>query len=151
MDLISYSAWDAATANFKNPEVLRDALDFIAANAPDSTDFGDRNVYLGEFGMPASRFTPDQVRLGVQNAVRTALDWGCPYVVYWQLYCNELKEPKTAVPVKSNDAVRGFWLIRPDGSLTDTWHYFHDMLTQTPSIAGPSEGILTIDTLNGKN
>lgn len=140
MDLISYSAWDAATAHYEDPNVLRDALNFIAANAPDSTDFGDKNVYLGEYGMPASRYKPPEVRLGVQNAVQTALDWGCPYVVYWQLYCNELKDSKTPIPVKSNDLVRGFWLIRPDGSLTDTWHYFHDLLNQADPAPGPTAG-----------
>ena len=56
--------------------------------------FGNRNVYLGEFGMPENVYPLDKVRLAIPNAVRTALDWGCPYIVYWELYCNELKDPK---------------------------------------------------------
>jgi len=128
LDLVSYSAWDATTAHFEDPNVFREALDFIAENMPDSSDFGNRNVYLGEFGMPENGFSAEQIRKAIPNAVQTALDWGCPYIVYWQLYCNELKSGKQKPPVHSNDAVRGFWLIRPDGSKTWTWDYFYKLL-----------------------
>jgi hypothetical protein len=132
LDLVSYSAWDSATSHYADPNVLRDALDFIAANAPDSPAFGSRNVYLGEFGMPENNYTLAQIQTAIPNAVKTGLNWGCPYIVYWQLYCNELKDPKTQPPVKTNDAVRGFWLIRPDGTKSWVWDYFHDLLTTKP-------------------
>jgi len=143
LDLVSYSAWDSATSQYADPNVLRQALDFIAAHAPDSTDFGARNVYLGEFGMPENVHSLAKVRIAVPNAIRTALDWGCPYVVYWQLYCNELKDPQAKPPVRSNDAVRGFWLIRPDGTRAWIWDYLHGLLggaSPVPSGAGhPSD------------
>lgn len=128
VDLVSYSAWDAATEHYSDPKVLRAALDFIAANAPDSPDFGNHNVYLGEFGMPENIYSSDKIRVAIPNAVRIALDWGCPYIVYWELYCNELKDPKTKGPVNDNDLVRGFWLIRPDGTKAWAWDYFHGLL-----------------------
>jgi len=128
MDLVSYSGWDATTERYKDPNVLREALNFIAANAPDSPDFGNRNVYLGEFGMPADVFSIEQIQQAIPNAVQTALDWGCPYIVYWQLYCNELKNRKQKLPVSRNNDMRGFWLIRPDGSKTWTWEYFYNLL-----------------------
>ncbi len=142
VDLVSYSAWDAAAEHYDDPQVLHDALDFIAANAPASADLGSqtqsfafggpvghRNVYVGEFGMPENVYSLDKVQTAIPNAVRTALDWGCPYIVYWELYCNELKDPTAKPPVKSNDVVRGFWLIRPDGTKTWAWDYFHGLLT----------------------
>ncbi len=128
VDLVSYSAWDSATEHYADPNILRQALDFIAAHTPDSPDFGGRNVYLGEFGMPENLYTPDQIRTAIPNAVQTGLDWGCPYVVYWQLYCNELKDRRARPPVKKNDAVRGFWLIRPDGATSWAWDYLHELL-----------------------
>lgn len=131
LDLVSYSAWDATTGRFEDPNVFREALDFIAAHMPDSPDFGNRNVYLGEFGMPENGFSAEQIRKAIPNAVQTALDWGCPYIVYWQLYCNELKSGKRKPPVNDNDAVRGFWLIRPDGSKAWTWDYFYRLLHST--------------------
>jgi hypothetical protein len=129
LDLVSYSAWDSATSHYSDPNVLRDALDFIAANATDSPAFGNRNVYLGEFGMPENNYSLAQIQTAIPNAVQTGLNWGCPYIVYWQLYCNELKDPNIKPPVKTNDAVRGFWLIRPDGTKSWVWDYFHDLLT----------------------
>jgi len=128
LDLVSYSAWDATTKLYDEPDVFREALDFIAANMPDSPDFGGRNVYVGEFGMPENKFPAGQIQKVIPSAVETALDWGCPYIVYWQLYCNELKGKNRRAPVHSNDDVRGFWLIRPDGSKAWTWDYLYGLL-----------------------
>jgi hypothetical protein len=135
LDLVSYSAWDATSEHARDPNVFREALDFIAANMSDSTSFGDRNVYVGEFGMPENEFSAERIRDMIPHVVETARDWGCPYIVYWQLYCNELKPRRQPTPVTSNDAVRGFWLIRPDGSKAWTWDYFHGLLN--PSGAPP--------------
>jgi len=129
LDLVSYSAWDSTTAHPESPQVFREALDFIAANMPDSPTFGNRNVYVGEFGMPENKFSAEQIRKMIPNVVETALDWGCPYIIYWQLYCNELEDLKQTPPIHSNDAVRGFWLIRPDGSRAWTWGYFHELFS----------------------
>lgn len=108
VDLVSYSAWD--TQN--DPSLLCRALDFIARHAPDSGAFGAKNVYIGEFGKPENQFARPVVERSVSRAFSTAYEWGCPYVVYWQVYCNEAKKPI----VEGNDDVKGFWLIRPDGT-----------------------------------
>jgi len=129
LDLVSYSAWDATTEHFENSQVFREALDFIATNMPDSLDFGNRNVYVGEFGMPENKFSTGQIQKVIPSVVETALDWGCFYIVYWQLYCNELEDRKQLLPVHSNDAVRGFWLIRPDCSKAWAWKYFYGLLS----------------------
>jgi len=114
VDLVSYSAWDTQD----DPKRLRRALDYIARHMPDREPFGDRNVYLGEFGLPENDRPAEQLRRVIPGAIDTALDWGCPWVVYWQLYCNEARRQ----PVRSNEDVRGFWLIRPDGSKSWAWH-----------------------------
>jgi hypothetical protein len=129
LDLVSYSAWDSTTTYPEDPQVFREALDFIAKNMPDSPDFGNRNVYVGEFGMPENKFPAEQIQKMIPNVMTTALDWGCPYIIYWQLYCNELQDSKELSPVHSNNAVRGFWLIRPDGSKAWTWDYFSGLLS----------------------
>lgn len=131
LDLVSYSAWDATTEHSEDSQVFREALDFIAINMPDSPDFSNRNVYVGEFGMPENEFSDEQIQKAIPNVVRIALAWGCPYIIYWQLYCNELKDRRQLPPVQNNDAVRGFWLIRPDGSKAWTWEYFYELLTMS--------------------
>lgn len=140
LDLVSYSAWDSALEHYQNPQVFRESLDFIAARLADSADFGNKNVYVGEFGMPENLYSVEQIKKAIPNAVETALDWGCPYIVYWQLYCNELKDGKEQPPVHSNDAVRGFWLIRPDGSKSWVWEYFYRLLSTSDKMSVQNNG-----------
>ncbi len=131
LDLVSYSAWDSALENWGKPEVFRDALEFIAEKMPDSEAFGDKNVYLGEFGWPENLFGQDNAELGLSQAVDAALNFGCPYIIYWQLYCNELVDTKTPLPVKNNHDMKGYWLLKPDGSKSQAWHYFNRLLNES--------------------
>lgn len=136
LDLVSYSAYDSTVGNPDKPEVFLKALDYIAENMPDSPRFGNRNVYLGEYGLPENDSLAVNVQKVISHTTQTALDWGCPYVVYWQLYCNEpLRNPvqKDKLPYKNNRDCRGFWLIRADGTHSWAWNYFSELLKQKPS------------------
>lgn len=134
-DLYSYSAYDtiglAAEDPARGAKALRDALDYIASKAPDSRAFGRRNVYIGEFGWPEvpSKSDPHATTAKSLNVIRTtvetALDWGCPYIIYWQLYDNESRAGKER---PANDQVRGFYLIRPDGTRAAAWDYLSSLL-----------------------
>ena len=146
VDLVSYSAWDSVIPGGTDPNLFHRALDFIAANTPDHPDFGDKNVYVGEFGVPANQFPPAKRQTMVANTVQASLAWGCPWVVYWQLYCNEFKGRSAPLPVKYNDAMKGFWLIKPDGSKDWAWHYLHGLLKPAQPLPGASgQGAITAD------
>ncbi len=123
LDLVSYSCYDAclAAADNRNSILLKSAIDYIKRQMPDSEAFGDNNVYIGEYGVPENNYTSAQIKSVMENTVESGLEKKCPYIIYWQLYCNELINPDTNLPVTSNDDVRGFWLIKPDG--TKSWHY----------------------------
>jgi hypothetical protein len=118
-DLYSYSSWDVGFDRRR----LTGALEYLQSKAPDSELFGERNIYLGEFGA-----VQDQVGEGVnlrkriQGLADAALGWGVRYAVFWQLYCNEAKREYEGRPQVSD--MRGFWLIRPDGSRTASWRHF---------------------------
>jgi hypothetical protein len=134
-DLYSYSAFDTIGAATIDPDLgwsrdlFRSTLDYIAARAPDSAAFGDRNVMIGEFGWPevASVEDPDastekSLRV-LRLTVEEALAWGCPYLLYWQVYDNEARRrPPT------NADVRGFYLVRPDGTSSAARLYFAGLL-----------------------
>ena len=128
VDMVSYSSYDAIGGD---PQLLHDALDFIALNTPDHPDFGDKNVYLGEYGFPENERSAYDYQTGIENAMHTALQWGCQYLVYWELYCNE-NYPGTTPPITDNDDTRGFWLVKPDGSNSWSWDYFHGLLNPVP-------------------
>ena len=118
VDLVSYSSWDTE----RQGDEFQRALDYIAAQTPDSPDFGAKNVYIGEYGAPENDLPASQLQATVANVVSTGLAWGCPYIVYWELFCNEPRH----LPVTSNDDVRGYWLIRPDGTRSWTWQYLRE-------------------------
>jgi len=122
VDLVSYSAWDTQD----DREMFRRALDFIAVHVPDRPPFGARNVYVGEFGVPENERTSEKLDRTLANVVDVGLDWGCPYLVYWQVYCNEFSrdQERPTAPVTANDQVRGFWLLRPDGTRGRAWDFF---------------------------
>jgi hypothetical protein len=118
-DLYSYSAYDVPT---HEPEKFRAALDYLASKSP-----GDDNVYVGEYGAPENEIggADEQLRR-VQSATETAMAWGVKYAVYWQLYCNEPKKP-LGEQRPTNDQMRGFWMIRPDGSRAPVTDYFIEL------------------------
>lgn len=125
VDLCSYSSWDTV----EKPAEFRRALDYINEHMPLPTpdnDFpnGFKRVYVGEYGWPENDSSPEKALEVVKGATETALDWGCPYVVYWEIYCNEPRRR----PVIKNDDVRGVWLIKPDGTKSVTWHYLHERI-----------------------
>ena len=90
------------------------ALDYLKSKAPDSARFGRDDVYLGEFGVAKDGDRPSGQRFErIRELMEAALGWGVRYAVYWQVYCNEAVRTYTGRP--SNDDLRGYWLIRPDG------------------------------------
>lgn len=108
VDLVSYSAWDTKDS----PKNFAKALAFIAKHKRQTEAFGGHGVYVGEFGMPESECSPQQAFERTAALLDEALRFGCPYAVYWQLYCNET----IATPAKVNSDFKGFWLVRPDGT-----------------------------------
>ena len=131
-DLISYSCWDATViGGIQQKKLLTEALDYIAEHALESEFFGRKNVFIGEYGVPENEYNESLVLGATQNVVEAGLEWGCPYIVYWQLYCNEpVDRDWENRPKKENAESRGFWLIRNDGSKTAVYDYFH-RLTKT--------------------
>ncbi len=108
VDLASYSAWDTKDS----PAKFAEALAFIARHKRPTEPFGKHSVYVGEFGLPESEATPQLALERTSALLAEAQRFGCPYAVYWQLYCNE----PIHKPAKVNADYKGFWLLRPDGS-----------------------------------
>ncbi len=119
VDLVSYSAYDGQG----DAGLLRECLDFIAAHARTTAPF-ERDVFIGEFGLPENEFEPERRERVIRGVVETARDWGCPWILYWQLYCNEARRQ----PVERNEDCRGFWLLRPDGTRAFPCDWFVELL-----------------------
>ena len=64
----------------------------------------------------------------IRNAQHVVSAKGLPWAIYWEIYCNELKDESQAPPVNgNNNAVRGFWMIKPDGTRGAAWQCYQEM------------------------
>lgn len=125
LDLVSYSAYDG----LKDGITLFKAIETIRRHARTAPLFGPGAVYLGEIGIPESE-QPGRIAERWDEWLGAALAARVLYLAQWELYCNELnprRQPPPSVPVKNADEVRGFWLVRPDGSLSKTGAYFQKL------------------------
>jgi len=149
VDLVSYSAWEMGDQlagegwapghngekQFDEAEtIVTETLDYIDAQAPDPNDYvvgslTDRqsNVYLGEFGSPFQQQGKETAMKIIRSVLEHSLNWGVRWVLYWELYCNE----KTVEgEVTDNDDVRGFYLVRPDGTPAPSLNYISSVLNR---------------------
>jgi len=95
VDFVSYSSYDSGTD-------LRPALDYIESKLPRKPGLPGKRVFIGEYGFPAVHHSPEAQDARSREVMRAGLEWGCPFVLYWELYNNEVDDAGRQ---------RGFWLI----------------------------------------
>jgi hypothetical protein len=123
VDFVSYSAYDTLDfADGTRTEALTKALDFIAAKMRPKPAIAGRRVFIGEYGFPLELMqTPARQDAATRAVARAGLAWGCPFVLYWELYCNELAK---------DGKHRGFWLIDDKGVEQPVYATHRDFLAR---------------------
>ena len=112
VDYVSYSAYDSLR---DIPGNLSKALDYVAAKLPPKAGFPGKRVFIGEYGFPA-RVVPEAERdRRSRQVMRLGLEWGCPFILCWQMDNNEVKEGQQ----------NGYWLIDNKGVKQPLWHTHH--------------------------
>lgn len=130
-DLYSWSAWSAKSPG-EEYRIVR-GIDYMRARVPTAGPFGDRAIFLGEFGAYESSFfaAGSQVHSAASDATFATVNlnqfsyaWrsGVQRAIFWQIYDNGLREGLTfdynnPVSRPQQDMV-GAWLIRPPGPPT---------------------------------
>lgn len=131
-DMVSWSCYDVMVNDttedgvslFRGIEYLRKQM------RPTEVMNGKPFVFLGEIGIPEQRYEHlmDQQSVihnwDVYMGVCIALD--VPYIIQWELFCNEPKneELRRLAETRTRDEMRGFWLVRPDGTTSWVGEYF---------------------------
>ncbi|MCK9221164.1 MAG: hypothetical protein M0Q40_00830 [Limnochordia bacterium] len=117
LDLVSYSCYDALG---DLPVSLWHAIEMIRQCARPSSTYGTNQVYIGEVGCPESEKERQTIESFWDQVMGVCLALDIPYVLQWELFCNEPKHldrytlpPETILAAED---LRGWWLIRPDGS-----------------------------------
>ena len=120
-DLYAYSCWETCIVGGRGN--YADALDKFADRVHPTEALGERNFYIGEYGIPETEYGAEQFFAYNTNNCKAIINAGYRYANYWQLFCNEGES--------SNDISkhRGFWLIRADGTKTGLYNLFKMLLT----------------------
>ncbi|MDX9754029.1 MAG: hypothetical protein RBU29_08715, partial [bacterium] len=124
VDLVSYSAYDTIFDRSGGPaQLFLQALDTIESKARTTGHF-PRDVFVGEYGFPldqGKRTPEEQARLS-EEIYTAALQWGCPFVLYWQMYDNEAEA--------NGVNARGFWLIDAKNEKQPIYYKHRDFLSK---------------------
>ena len=112
VDMVSYSSYDSLDLTQGAPAMrdrLKIALDYIAAKLPPKDlDWNAPRVFIGEYGFPIRQVkTPNAQEAAAREVIRAGLAWGCPFILYWEMYDNEMEE--------GSEKTSGFWMIDNHG------------------------------------
>jgi hypothetical protein len=116
VDLVSWSCYDG----LDSPVKLWQGIEMLRHYMLPSPALGGKQVFIGEIGEPEN--IPNKNKAGVVDlwdramAVCFALD--IPWIVHWELFCNEPNDgTKPDRRLRKAEELKGFWYVRPDGSL----------------------------------
>ena len=113
VDYVSYSTYDSLGDIPKN---LPKALSYIEGKLPSKSGFDGKRVFIGEYGFPARRVPEAERDRKSRQVMRVGLQWGCPFILCWQMYNNEFNDGQQ----------NGYWLIDDKGVKQPLWHTHHD-------------------------
>jgi len=120
VDYVSYSAYDA---QWFDQNRFNSILNYIESNLPYKPGFNGKRVFVGEVGNSLEKSAWDIYKHESDNRsyFLKSMKWGCPFVLYWQMYNNEINA--------TNNQHRGFWLIdnaNQKQPLYNTFYWFYD-------------------------
>lgn len=100
VDYVSYSSYDAQSLSQTE---FNNVMNYIEANLPSRPLIKGKRIFIGELGRASNDLGSSKTQHESVNRenIRKGISWGAPFVLYWEMYNNE-------VP---NGIQRGFWLI----------------------------------------
>lgn len=110
VDFVSYSCYDSLQRVIHDD--LFAALNHIESNLKPKPGISGKRVFIGEYGFPTRRYSPKAQNKMSIEAMIAGLEWGCPFVLYWELYDNE----------GTTQNPGGFWLINEKNEKQPIWH-----------------------------
>ncbi len=123
-DYVSFSSYTATNPPKNEAEMdqlLTEHLNYIESKMQPKPEIKGKRLFIGEYGWselgfysnePAYR-SPEEVNQRAKWVMKSALKWGCPYILWWEMYNNEMsKDGKN----------RGFWLINEKGVKTPLYY-----------------------------
>jgi hypothetical protein len=134
VDLVSYSCYDGMADGATLARALTTIRRFARTDGP----LGPGALCLGEIGIPEMARS-DNIAARWQDLLGIARADGVHWVVQWALYCNEAdnrRAPPPKPPVTDPRRLQGYWLLRPDGTPSETGRYFQDLWRPDLGVGG---------------
>ena len=140
--------WDASPDAYTMTMFLNNIWTYVQQNRtfldqsdpnykPCIWDFGEdlsnpiKNIMVTEFGSDENNENQRNLQ-HVQTVTNEAIAWGAYKVVFWQIYSNALYSDATVFGTRPrNEDCQGLWLIRPDGTITDSFWYLKGIIDGT--------------------
>ena len=117
-DYVSYSSYDATNPHKTEKDLsknLQESLNYIESQlSPKKGLPKGKRVWIGEYGSPSIDYNDEMQNLRSIWTIKSALKWGTPYVLYWEMYNNEINH-------KTGEQV-GYWLIDDKGKKQPIWY-----------------------------
>jgi hypothetical protein len=137
-DLVSYSAYDCQR---KSKLEIHRLLDYVESQlTPKSSLPFQRRVFIGEFGIPAAQVAFDQERHLRENLaiIEKFASWGCPFVLYWEMYNNEIAKDGSQI---------GYWLIDEHNQSWPLHDFYRNYYRLSQPYSRPQDVLLTLQTM----
>lgn len=138
-DLVSWSCYDGMRNDKRSAEQtalgLYQGIETIKHFARKAHAGNDVPVYIGEIGIPENKgFTTEQINAIWDGAFGTLFALDTPYILQWEIYDNEIRDgiPHHDPPYTA-DELNGYWIRKPDGSLSATGVYLTELLKNAGS------------------
>jgi hypothetical protein len=120
-DYVSYSAYDIQKLPLH--EVHR-TLDYVASFLAPKAGIEGKRVFIGEFGLQArytNNYDPIEHEKVNREYIVKFMKWGTPFILYWEMYNNEVKEGRH----------EGFWLIDDKGKKWPLYFTFQNLYRES--------------------
>ena len=115
VDLVSCSSYDG----LKSAKDMERGIKHLSEMHRNKGAFPEKQtVMIGEIGFQEQVANFD-VAERMKSIYDKCLEMDVPYIIYWEIYCNEPKDQGTrskSYPMRTTDEMKGLWLFRPDGS-----------------------------------
>ncbi len=133
-DLVAWSCYDGMRNDKRTTDAtalgLWQGIETIRHFAKKAHGGKEVPIYIGEIGIPENKgFTEAQINAIWDGAFGTLFALDIPYILQWELYDNEIRDgvPHHDPPYKAEE-LNGYWIRKPDGSLSQTGTYLTELL-----------------------
>jgi hypothetical protein len=125
LDLVSWSSYDGMNDVVSTWQ----GIELIRQHMRPSPIFGRNAVYIGEIGKPENEAEEADILEWWDRAMGVFFAMKIPWIAHWELYCNEPRDgTKSDRRPRRAEEMRGFWLVKPDGSLSHAGKYLTSLL-----------------------